>query len=212
VDTADIKIDDSDFQRSLKRFAETSSKSREQVLKEQARLFVRDVIKITPPNKDYRFNQPGGKATVAADIKKIFKGARADAKGAITDPAALHKKYRGRDGRVRRDKAIKFRVANLPAYIKMVQQRVGILASGWYAAAQKLGVSVPGWISRHGGRSGDIKVKVSMTEARITITNQVRFVGGVEGLEKRVEHALNTRAGAMDRQVEHFQERAARGF
>lgn len=198
--------------KSLRAFAKNSAKSNEAVIKDQARLFVNDVVLITPPNKDYKQQRKLGEAAIKGDIKKIMRGVREGTKGAITDPAALHKKYRAGDGRVRKELPLaqKFRVINLPAYIQKMIKQVGILASGWVAAGEKLGSKIPDWIKRHGSSGGRISMKFSLTECRIIITNAVKFAGGVKGLTRRVQAALNKRAGAMDRQLKHQQEQSAR--
>jgi len=208
----ELKVDSRAFMKSLRAFAENSARSNKAVIKDQARLFVNDVVLITPPNKDYKQQRKLGEAAITGDIKKIMRGVREGTVGAITDPAALHKKYRGADGRVRKvlPLAQKFRVINLPAYIQKMVNQVGILASGWVAAGEKLGSKIPDWIKRHGSSGGRISMQFSFTQCRITITNAVKFVGGVKGLTRRVQAALDKRAGAMDRQLKHQQEQNAR--
>lgn len=210
--SADLKIDDKAFVKAIKAFAAGSRKSNEAVIKDQARLFVNDVILITPPNQDYKQRRTLGERAITADIKKIMRGARNGTKSAISDPAQMHKKYRGRDGRVYTTLPFgeKFRVVDLQAYIKSVIARVGILASGWVAAGEKLGSKIPDWARRHGSSGGRIKMTFSLTECRITITNAIRFAGGVKDLTRRVQAALDKRAGAMDRQLKNQQERAAK--
>ncbi len=74
--SVDCKINPREFRRAFDRFVETSRKSKRQVLRQQAKLFVRDVVRVTPPNKDVAFNKPGGESTVRADLAKIFRPAR----------------------------------------------------------------------------------------------------------------------------------------
>ena len=210
--SADLKIDDKAFVKALKAFAAGSRKSNEAVIKNQARLFVNDVILITPPNQNYKQQRKLGEKAIAGDIKKIMRGARSGTKSAIADPAKLHKKYRGRDGRVSitLQYAEKFRVVDLQAYIKSVVARVGILASGWIAAGKQLGCKVPDWAARHGTGGGRISMSFTLAQCKITITNAIRFVGEVKDLTRRVQAALDKRAGAMDRQLKNQQERAAK--
>ena len=208
--SADVKFDDRAFRSALRRFEATSKKSSEQILKEQARLFLKDVILLTPPNKDLKQGRALGEAAIAADIRKIFVGSNAG--NAATDLATLHKRFRlPSNGRVGRGPAQKIKAKGLVAYIKAVQAKVGLLASGWSTAASKLGVKMPAWISRHGTGRGQIKVVTGFAESRITIVNGVKFAREVKGLVRRVQWALDKRAGAMDRQVEHYQARNARG-
>jgi len=210
VATADLKFDDRAFRKALLKFAQNSKKSNEQILKDQARLFVKDVTLITPPNKDFKANRKGGETAIKADIAKIMR--QSSAMDARTDPADVHAKYRDANtGRVKRKLKNRIKIAGLGAFIKKELEKVGILASGWNAAAEKLGAKVPDWVARHGKDRGSIKLAFSLAQCRITITNAVKFAGNVKGLVRRVQRALDKRAGAMNRQIEHFQKRSARG-
>lgn len=58
-------------------------------------------------------------------------------------------------------------------YTKAVQGRVGLLKSGYSPAAAELGVTLPGWVTRHSGSSlGGITITTSPTSQVITITNR----------------------------------------
>jgi len=207
---ADLKFDDRGFRAALKRFDENSKRARSEVLKEQARLFVKDVILITPPNKDFKANRRGGEAALKNDLRKIMR--QSSSAKASSDAAGIHAKFRDRTtGRVKVVLQKKIRVANLAAYLKKEIEKVGILASGWNAAAMQLGAKVPDWISRHGKGRGSVKITFSLSECRIAITNAVKFAGNVKGLVSQVQRSLDKRADAMNRQVDHFQQKAAKG-
>lgn len=198
----DLKIDDRAFRRSLNAFAANSRKSGQEILRGQAKLFLQDVVKITPPNKG-KANRKGGEATIRSDIRKIMRASRA--RDAIDDPAQVHARHRSKStGRVRRELKNKVRVRNLAAYIKSQVALVGILASGWNAAAARLGAKLPAWVTRHGNSRGSVRISLGALTIRIVLTNAVKFVGSVKGLNRRVQSALNKRSRAMDRQVEHY--------
>ena len=96
--TADLKFDDRAFRAALKRFDEKSRRSRSEVLKDQARLFVKDVILITPPNKDFKANRKGGETAIKADLRKIMRqssSSKASNDAKIPDWIARHGKGRG---------------------------------------------------------------------------------------------------------------------
>jgi hypothetical protein len=200
-----VKVDASDFRRSFARFAAESKRSKQQVLRQQAKLFVRDVVKVTPPNKNSKYNKPGGEKTVRNDIAKILVSARKshDAESA----RALHKRYRNRRGRIARSMGpSRHRVpaAALKAELARSLANVGILASGWNAAAVKLGQVLPAWITRHGTRYGQCIVKVSATVMSITIVNAARFAGYVAGMQRRVQWAVNNRVRQMEKQMDDY--------
>jgi hypothetical protein len=82
--------------------------------------------------------------------------------------------------------------------------RVGILAGGFNRAAAGLGYNPPAWIRRHGNSRGQFEVLFSGGVLRIVIGNDVKFAGGVRGLQRKLQTALDQQAIAMERKVEYF--------
>lgn len=212
--SATLKFDTSKFERSLKAFAAESRKAGEQVLRDQARLFVRDVASVTPPNQG-KFTQRKGAARVKGDIAKIMRPVTL----AKNDPVAVHKRFRNRVGRVSSDfrgkggKDRRWAVSKprLDAYRAKKLAKVGLLASGWVAAARKLGARLPEWIARHGSALGQVRVSVSREGFSIRISNAVPYVGNMKGLQRQVQWVLDNRARKMDKQLENLAiKRAAR--
>lgn len=202
---ATIKLDDSRFRQAMRDYARYSRKSGESLLRAQARLFVRDVVRITPPNQG-RMSKQKGDAAVRVDLSRILKPSR---RANAEDAASVHARMRRRNGRVdRRYNPVPAR--NVAAYRRQVLANVGILASGWNAAAVALGLNLPAWITRHGTKYGSIKVQFSWVRLVITISNMVRFAGAVRGMERRLQSALDRRARALRKQVAHYLKRDAR--
>lgn len=205
--SATLKFDTSKIEKSLKAFAAESRKSGEQVLRDQAKLFVRDVASVTPPNQG-KFTQRKGAARVKGDIAKIMRPVGL----AKNDPAVVHKRFRNRVGRVSsdfrgkggRDRRWAVSKPRLDAYKAKKLAQVGLLASGWAAAARKLGARLPVWIMRHGAALGQVLVRVSREGLSIRISNAVPYVGNVKGLSRQVQWALNNRARQMDKQIENL--------
>jgi len=98
---------------------------------------------------------------------------------------------------------------NLKRYRRQLYRRVGILAAGWNAAAEKLGARPPAWIRRHGNSRGTITISLSRG-VKIVIVNAVPFAGSVRGLRGRVQKALDWQARALERRVEYFTKKGAR--
>ena len=205
--SATLKFDTSKFEKSLKAFAAESRKTGEQVLRDQARLFVRDAATVTPPNQG-TFTQRKGVARVKGDIARIMRPVRL----AKNDPAAVHKRFRNRVGRVSADFRSKggsdrrwaVSKPRLDAYRAKKLAQVGLLASGWVAAARKLAARLPEWIARHGSALGQVRVSASREGLSIRISNAVPYVGNVKGLDRQVQWALNNRARQMDKQLENL--------
>ena len=70
-------------------------------------------------------------------------------------------------------------------------------------AAQKLGVKLPAWVSRHSGK-GSIVVSQGATRFRITVANEVTFIGNVKDLDRRIQAAIDYQGNAMRRQAEYL--------
>ena len=95
-------------------------------------------------------------------------------------------------------------------YQQRVLKKVGLLMSGWNASAAKLGTKLPAWTSRHGTGRGRCAVTKTRTGIRIRLENMVGFVTRVQGLERRVQWALNAQAGALERAADAIMRKTAR--
>lgn len=247
--TVDVKIDTSDFDRALRRFGAESKRTSLEILTQQAKLFVRDIVRITPPSTG-KTSIVKGKNRLVSDICRIVKtlpAAKFNKPGLFNEESVEtfahqgaapvgeieHKMLRSADaiekwhqarrnnrGRVPkinknattgiRKRDLKFldqgftTPALLTAYMKIQLAKIGILASGWNAAAVRLGQVLPQWITRHGTTRGECDVTASGGTLKIRITNAVRFAGDVSGMDRRVQSALNNRAKQMDKQVDDY--------
>jgi hypothetical protein len=224
---ATLKIDDRAFRAAFKQWMWRSKKTTIACLEHQAKLFVRDVVRITPPghwikmtDSDPRW-RPGrpvrltsmaearraGVNAVRGNIAQILVAGR---RSKLADAKGLHQRFRDNRGRVRtnlaRGRDRRFRVVATALRVEVVRSvnNVGLLASGWNAAARQLGLSLPAWIARHGSSRGRIRISLDPRNMRITITNSVRFAGNVQDLERRVNWALFNRARQMDKQLVHL--------
>ena len=208
-----IELDKTKFDAALRGFLKNSKKAVGQVLREQARLVVGQIAARTPPggpNTSGRAAKQRGEAAVAGDIAKIMVKARA--KDAIKDdPAPVHKRFRNSRGRVRREISpkIKVRAGDLARLIKTKKAMVGFLASGWRTAAQKFGVKLPAWITRHTGQ-GSAKEKSDAASVEVVATNSVGYADRAANMDKIVQASLDAQAGNMRRQVENYVAKAAK--
>jgi hypothetical protein len=135
---------------------------------------------------------------------------------AVPSIKGWHYANRRRAGRVRsgRRSSAGIRAVILAQRKKDYQQRVlkkvGLLMSGWNASAAKLGTKLPAWTSRHGTGGGRCAVTKTRTSIRIRLENMVGFVTRVQGLERRVQWALNAQAGALERAADAIMRKTAR--
>ena len=233
-----IELDKTKFDAALRDFLKNSKKAVGQVLREQARLVVGQIAARTPPggpNTSGRAAKQRGEAAVVRDIAKIMEKAgpkrrrrkggdeddeRGDhsaalfditAAAAVSDPAAIHKRFRNSRGRVRREISpkIKVRAGDLTRLIKTKKAMVGFLASGWRTAASKFGVKLPAWITRHAGQ-GSAKEKSDAASVEVVATNSVGYADRAANMDKIVQASLDAQAGNMRRQVENYVAKAAK--
>lgn len=133
----------------------------------QAKLFVRDIVQITPPggfelrregDTHWRPGQTArlsslaksrrrGRNAILADLAKIMAPAK---QSKLSDARSIHQRFRNNRGRVGgdftrgRDRRFRVQKAALKAEIQRSVGNVGVLAAGWAAAARKLGLKLPG--------------------------------------------------------------------
>lgn len=139
---------------------------------------------------------------------------------AFSQMTEWHRARRRKDGRVmqvnrdattglrKRDLAgLDIGIVTLPdfkRFIAVLQKGVGILAAGWNASADKLGVKLPAWVKRHGSASGSLVEVDKAGRFRLELNNEVPFVGNVRAYERRVQRALDFQARKMNRQADYL--------
>ncbi len=221
-----ISVDTTRFNEAMKRFMKTSQRAAGVVLKEQARGVLRRVVDWTPPGGKGAQGSAAkkrGEAAVERDILKLMRPVKSFGKDtdalraagmfietpSTESPEAIHKANRSKTGRVRRklNPKIAIKAADLRRYIASKKKMVGFLASGWKAAATKLGISLPAWVTRHAGSGGGV-IKSTAASIEVTATNSVRNAPKLD-MERRVQSAINSQADAMVRRLENFAVRQA---
>ena len=221
-----LELDKTKFDAALKEFRRNGKRAAEVVLREQARGVLRKIIDWTPPGGKNATGQGAkkrGEAKVERDILKLMQPhvppkapvniLRAAGmfveEASNASPAAIHKANRSPTGRVNRklNPRIKIKASDLKRYIASKKKMVGFLASGWKAAATKLGVPVPAWVSRHSA-PGEGKIKSTSVAIEVVATNKVKGSPALD-IERRVQSALDSQAAAMVRRLENFAVREA---
>lgn len=216
-----FKFDTSGLQRAIKDLRPHAQKTRAELVEDAAKGFVKKVVAITPPASKgvsgSKARQQGDQA-IKSDLARIMVAAarksERDTRAAAASPEELHRRFRDkRTGRVNPG-ALKrpYRVgkSELLALQRRLLKEVGWLAAGWNEAALKLGVRLPAWVTRHGTGKGSIAITQSGSLFRITIANEVGFVGNVKGFSRRIQSAINLQANAMRRQAEHLLKKGIR--
>jgi len=192
-------------------------KSRRELVEQAARGFTKEVVAITPPagkGKRGSAAKKAGEAAIKADLARVMSAAARRKGVALQDPREIHKRLRDlRTGRINpRNLKRPYPVdaVALRSLRRELFARVGELAAGWNAGAQKLGVKLPAWVTRHGGQRSAVDVLNSARHFRITLTNAVKYVTTVATYDRRVQSAINIQARKMQRQADFLLTRALR--
>ena len=226
----EITVDTSRFDHALKQLHQASGRDARESLERAARGFVRRVVAITPPGGGGRTGtaaRKAGEGAIRKDLGRIFAPVVLKGRRKITQvfgtplkrPVFVPTKERWPDveaiyaGRLARKggrkhltrgqkQAFYVDKRKLSALQKMLIARVGFLAAGWNAAAESLGVKLPAWVSRHGTGHGSYLALLDTSHISITIVNAVGYALNVDGIEGRIQSALNLQANAMIRERE----------
>lgn len=218
---ASFKFDMSGLKRAVRDLRPMVNKTKSELVEQAAKGFVKNVVAITPPaSKGVTGSKAKqqGETAIKVDIARIMVAAARkrdlDTRMGAASPEELYRRFRDkRTGRIN-PKSLKqpYRVAKsgLNALLRTLLEEVGWLAAGWNEAARKLGVRLPAWVSRHGTGKGSVSVTRSGSVFRITIANEVSFVGNVKGFASRVQGAVNLQANAMRRKAEYLMKKDIR--
>ena len=204
---ASFKLDTSKWKAAFKELVGFPSKRPVvDLMKRAAGGVVRRVVSVTPPAKGKTDSgaKKRGEGTILSDLSRVMLPVTPKRGQALEDPVEVYRLTRnprtGRvNGRFRKKRPVSR--AEFNALKRKLFAKVGHLAAGFNEAAEKLGVSMPAWIKRHGNSHGVITIKVTPTNIRISFSNKVGFVDNVDGLERRLQWAVDVEAKSIDRQV-----------
>lgn len=116
------------------------------------------------------------------------------------DPALHHSAQNDR-GRVPTDQGIIIpQLRAWKAYVTQVQGKVGRARGGWAASALALGLTVPGWVSRHIS-GGSFSVQ---SDARVTTFTMINRAVFIPRYRQNIDLALEGREKALATDVRRF--------
>ncbi|MHA1544630.1 MAG: hypothetical protein ACTSU8_05795 [Alphaproteobacteria bacterium] len=202
------------YKKQFERVFKNSQKTAKEFGEQQAKLFLKEVVPITPPGgKQTRGGAAKlkGEEAVEGDIRNLFIPV-APSKAETGDLKGKHKSARTGRGRIRKKPARRWRVARgaIASYVAQKKKLVGFLASGLNIASARFGYKPPAWIWRH--RSpGSVRVKISKKGMVIKMTNAIRFASNVRDLERRFNWALERREKALKRLANQYAKKLKRG-
>ncbi|PTY02741.1 hypothetical protein DB346_08170 [Verrucomicrobia bacterium LW23] len=233
----ELQVNTRSFEAALLDLYGATRRDMTELLREQARGFIRQVVLITPPGGGSVTGvaaRARGNLRIEQDIRRVFRELRhekwtsPEIKDAIrkkdlaalreiilripelagmevrlTPETSFHQAARGSRGTVSPRRRPNVLVLDgLGAYIREQQKRVGMLASGWNAAAEALGVKLPAWVARHGNSRGSVLLQLNEPNFSIRLANDVPFAGNTRDLTRRVQWALDRQASGTQKRVE----------
>jgi hypothetical protein len=177
---ADFHFDLRAIKRAIKQLEPHVKRSRSELTEQAARGFVKEVVDITPPagkGKRGSAAKKAGEAAIKSDLARVMIGVRARKNVTLQDPREIHQRLRDlRTGRIN-PRNLKHPYPVDAGALRSLQRellgKVGELAAGWNAGAEKLGVKLPAWVTRHGPRRSAVSVVKSAVSVR-------RFQGGFQ--------------------------------
>lgn len=241
-----------DFAEQLDGLVKATGKEAGRVVRDEARLFVKDVVKHTPPfgetpsTETLNHQRKIGEAAVERDIRrafvaleelKVMQGEETALVGRLRELARQgkvqsihdilrdelnfknpnvaarvdpewHETQRDKRGRVpggkRRPRMVILNEGTIRKQIRAKQRRVGKAKGGWAAAADALGVKLPGWIKRHGS-PGQVQNRLdNIFNPSITMANLVGYIQGTGAELQIVNRALRNRVKVMKLKLERI--------
>jgi len=213
----------SKLRASIRRVQPYVKKSRNELVTQAAKGFIRDIVAITPPASQGVTGtaaRKAGETIVQTDLLKIVQPVLAVGRGARAALAskeeilAAHERARvPSSGRVnprnRKDKL--FAAQNVVlAIIASLKREVGWLAAGWITAATRLSVALPAWVRRHPTSPGDLRKIDRLGLFRLELESAVKFVGNVSDYQRRVQKVIDYQARKLDRVADAMIKKALR--
>lgn len=201
-----VRVDTASFSAALRRLAALNNKTQGEMLMGFARTTLRNpqgtgIIDMTPPAspdaKGFDARRQG-EGAIDRDLARIFIGARlkknSHRKERWPDVAGIHRAafMRKAPGKPMKKIHQKFHVdaVKLKQLARALKGRVGRMASSWMASANRLGVKVPNWISRHGSGPGSCKVGMQAPQFFVAMEAFPHANTPTAELQRRVNIAL----------------------
>lgn len=120
------------------------------------------------------------------------------------DPGGIYtaRKQRRHGGRLTRGQKAPYYVAapKIQQLKTKLKKKVGQLAAGYNAAAQRLNVPLPAWVRRHGNKYGRVQVRTGASSFTVAITNSVPY-GQAQHMQRIADRTLAIRRNKLERRL-----------
>ena len=234
-----ITLDSPGFSRDVAQFALLTGRSFAEELQVQAKGALRHIVYDTPPfgprSRTAAAAKKASEGSIGRDLHRIFRPKKLKRSRRIThlfgkqvsgapwtvpakekhpDLASLlagHKRLSSSGRQARYRNAYFVDAAKYFAMQTKIKKRGGHLGGGWAPAAVALGVNLPHIMKRHAGTApGGVQMRLTGDHLSIVMINDVSYATKVASLPFRVERALQSQRGKMERQLPHLLRRHER--
>jgi len=222
------------FYRALESMVATGKRSAEEVIYENFKGVIRNLLAITPPmggkTPDFKLNAKGqktgginfaagkrrGQDAIEVDIQKAFRRAQKTTSSSFGSEQEALSWYLGARNYRKRIKGKPKRAAQLKQINfvrKSILARQGSVAAGWSKAAAYFGITLPKWVERHGMARSRLIVERSEFGYYLTAINMTTHHQSNQ-IERIGQIAMNIQTENMMRQIESYikKQAAAAGF
>lgn len=213
-----MTLDTTSFGQAIRRLSAINNKTQAENLLRYAKTTLSNpgqgsgLLQITPPasaGSTGTAAKRAGESAIAKDLAAIFTPVRLKYKRPEIYPnvSEIHRrlfltKVAGRTLRSDKGRGSYYvDGAKLKALALALKKNVGKLASGWAAAANRLGVAVPAWIARHGGGRGQIRVALTAPRYEVEMTCICPPNAPSAELERRVPYAIKYATARAEREI-----------
>lgn len=190
------------------------------LMRQSAQRIVKNIVAITPPasGKADSSAKRAGENAIVSDLLKIAQPvqgiSRKQAQGVLASAdelMQLHARSKGEGGRVNprgRKQKVQVLSQDFVRVAALLGKRVGWLAAGLNAAAQKLGFRLPAWIARHGTKFGIIEVNFTETRYTIRIGQNVPYADNAKGYARKFDFAFQREVITLQKMMGVMREKA----
>lgn len=186
-----IVIDSRQFNAKLLALIKKVPIEPEKVIRHQGALLVKELTDISLP-KNISRTKESAKITIARAV-------RPSQTGAAQIPKTRYDFVRKNEGKRKTGRPVNVQPSAIKAFIKLQQDRIGLLAAGWIAKGNPLKASVKSRVSKQRA-FGNYLEKKTLLGFSILITNSVAF--GIKAFggtyPKKVQDRVDKRARFMD--------------
>lgn len=168
-----------------------------------AKDYYSDVRNVTPPANGKTVGSIAlqrGKAAITVDLYKAFRVVQKVSGVKLNAPLQWYLKQRNSKGRFAGKVRVEIPLPEFREIERQLHSRVGWMQSGWNVALKRFGGKIPSWVSNKNG-PGSVTVEKSTTRMIITAKNDVRSIGSISDMQRRINFVQKKHMQNLERRA-----------